>query len=132
MINEQKQRVITPWQVVMLFLSIYVLIALFVGTIFHLPNEISDLLNIVDTAICLVFIADFFYQLSTAPKKLAYLKWGWIDLVSSIPNVSFLRIGRLVRIARIFRLLRGVRSVKLIVSYLFVNRARGTLQQLQS
>jgi voltage-gated potassium channel len=111
----------------MLFLSAYVLFALFAEAVFPLPSEIARLLNVVDTAVCGVFAADFLLQLKTAKRKRDYLKWGWIDLVSSIPNLPFLRIGRLARVVRIVRVLRGVRSTRVIIAHLFQNRARGTL-----
>ena len=117
---------VTIWQIVMLFLCVYVLGALFVDTVFHLPDETSILLNRIDNLVCLVFIGDFVFNVITAKSKLGYLKWGWIDLLSSIPNVQFLRWGRFVRVIRILRILRGVRSTKLILKFLFLNRAKGT------
>ncbi|MFA5206935.1 MAG: ion transporter [Lentisphaeria bacterium] len=117
---------ITVWQIVMLFLSVYVLGAVFVETIFPLAPETSALLTWVDNLACVVFLGDFFFHLFTAKSKRDYLKWGWIDLVSSIPDIQFLRWGRFVRVIRILRILRGIRSTKLILQFLFANRAKGT------
>lgn len=117
---------ITIWQIVMLFLCVYVLGALFAETIFSLPPETSKLLNQIDTLVCLVFIGDFFYNVITAKDKLAYLKWGWIDLLSSIPNIQTLRWGRFSRFIRILRIIRGIRSTKMIMKFIFANRAKGT------
>ena len=122
---------LTMWQAVILFLSVYVLLALFVETVFDLPAQMRMLLTRIDDSICLVFIGDFIYRVITARSTLGYLKWGWIDLISSIPSfvipyVEFLRWGRVVRVFRILRILRGIRSTKLIVHYLFENRAQGT------
>lgn len=110
----------------MLFLCVYVLIALFIDTIFNLPPETSALLTQIDNFICIIFLADFLFNIFTAKNKLNYLKWGWIDLISSIPNVQILRWGRFARIIRILRILRGIRSTKLILKFLFANRAKGT------
>ncbi len=118
---------ITIWQIVMLFLCVYVLGALFVDTAFTLPHETSVLLTDIDNLICVLFIGDFLFQLFTAKSKLGYLKWGWIDLLSSIPSVEILRWGRCVRIFRILRILRAIRSARLITRFLFANRAKGTL-----
>jgi len=125
--DEARQSTLSAWQCLMLFLSVFVLVVLLVETVFRLPPEVSRLLSAVDMAVCGVFAADFFIQLKAAKRKRDYLKWGWIDLVSSIPNLPFLRIGRLARIVRILRLLRGVRSTRVIIVHLFENRARGTL-----
>lgn len=114
----------------MLFLSVYVLIVLLVQTVFTLPAEISRLLEVVDVAVCGVFLTDFVLQLKTAKRKWAYLKWGWIDLISSIPSLPFLRIGRLARLVQILRLLRGVRSIRVIIIDLYKNRAHGVFTTL--
>ncbi|MEI6807752.1 MAG: potassium channel family protein [bacterium] len=125
---------ISVWQATILFMSFYVLIALFIETVLTLPDQTAKLLNWIDNLICMLFIGDFIYQLATAKNKLGYLKWGWIDLVSSIPNIDysgmpnidFLRLGRFVRLIRILRILRGIRSLRQILKYLFENRAHGT------
>ena len=114
------------FQCLILILSVYVLGALFAQTVFALPPQVDLLIERIDFAICLIFIGDFFARLYKAPSKLSFLKWGWIDLLSSIPMFDFLRWGRLVRIVRILRILRAFRSTKLLLSYLFRNRARGT------
>jgi len=69
----------------MVALSAYVLLALLVEKAFTLSRHTSDILGIIDTVICAAFLADFFVQLGTARNKLHYLRWGWIDLISSIP-----------------------------------------------
>lgn len=114
------------FQCLILILSVYVLGALFIQTVFTLSPEVNLLIERIDFAICLIFIADFFARLYKAPTKLSFLKLGWIDLVSSIPMFDFLRWGRLVRVIRILRILRAFRSTKLLVGYLFKNRAKGT------
>ena len=124
--DQPQTKGLSSWQFLMLFLSVYVLIGLLVETIFVLPIQVSRLLSVVDAAVCAVFAMDFFLQLKAAKRKWSYLKWGWIDLISSIPSLPFLRLGRAARIIRILRLLRGVRSTRVIVSHLFENRARGT------
>lgn len=116
---------ISLWQISMLFLCVYALAALFVQTVFTLSPEISALLDRIDFFVCLIFISDFVYNLIVAKKKFVYLKWGWIDLLSSIPSIQILRWGRFARVIRIFRLLRAVRSTKQIVRFLFENRAKG-------
>lgn len=55
------------------------------------------------------------------------MKWGWIDLISSIPNIDILRYGRTFRLIRILRILRAFRSTKHIVNHVFKNRAKGVL-----
>jgi voltage-gated potassium channel len=80
----------------------------------------------LDTLICFIFLGDFFHRWYRAENRPAFLKWGWIDFISSIPMLSAFRWGRIVRIVRILRILRGVRSAKFILTVLFENKARGT------
>ena len=113
---------LTPLQIATLFLSIYVLLALVVQTIFDLPADVEALLEQLDFVICLVFLTDFFVRLWRAPSKPAFLKWGWIDFVSSIPMLDALRIGRVVRVVRLFRILRAFRSTKDLLRFVLLQR----------
>jgi voltage-gated potassium channel len=107
-------------------LSIYVLAALSVETVCTLPAEVSSLLQKLDTAICFIFLGDFFYHFYRSENRRAFLKWGWIDFVSSIPMLGIFRWGRLIRVVRIIRILRAVRSAKVILNIIFETRAKGT------
>ena len=110
------------FQIAILLLSIIVLGALGADTVFKLPKDISELLQTLDTLVCLLLLTDFGIRFYQAESKLGFLKWGWIDLIASIPNVSFLRVGRLVRILRIIRLLRAMRATQKVSSLLLNNK----------
>jgi voltage-gated potassium channel len=125
--STESHKKVTPFQLLMLLLSVYVLGALFFETVFTVSSQVASLLGMLDTAICLVFLGDFFYRLFHAERKLAFMKWGWIDLVSSIPMLNVFRWGRIIRVVRILRILRGVRSVKVILSVVLQAGVRGTL-----
>lgn len=117
---------ITTFQIFMVVLSIYVLIALFVDSMFALSPEMDGLINTLDFFVCMIFMGDFFYRLYHAPSKLTFLRWGWIDFISSIPMLSMFRGGNMFRIIRILRILRAFRSVKILVKYLLRNRTHNT------
>jgi voltage-gated potassium channel len=53
------------------------------------------------------------------------MKWGWIDLISSIPTFDLLRYGRALRILRVLRVIRAFRSTKNLVQFIFKNKAQG-------
>jgi len=106
-------------------LGVYVLLALGAQTFLPLSDSTSAILDHLDDGICLVFLGDFFISLFHAPNKLAYLKWGWIDLLSSIPMIDMFRAGRIARIIRILRAFRGIRSARFIADYLVHYRANG-------
>src|SRR5579863_5894859 len=98
------------FQIVVLILSIVVLGALGADTVFSFPASISNLLQILDAAVCVLLLVDFCIRFYRAPSKRAFLKWGWIDLVASIPYLPWLRAGRLIRVLRVIRLLRAIRA----------------------
>ena len=125
--SEEKKESLGLLNLLILLLSFYVLIALLVDTIFKLPPEISKLLNYIDNIICAVFLLDFFVRFKKAESKLAFMKWGWIDLVASVPTFDFMRAGRLLRVIRLIRLIRAFRSTKHIVQHVFKNKIQGTL-----
>jgi len=108
--------------VAILVLTVVNLSALIADSFLVLPNEVKKLVHVIDTAVCVVFFVDFLFQLYRADSKAAFLKWGWIDLIASIPNIDFLRWGRLVRVLRIIRLLRGIRSLQKILRMIFHDR----------
>jgi len=124
-VNNEVEEKISLFQLFILLLSIYVLISLFIEAAFNLPQEIAKVIQITDNVICIFFLYDFFYRLFQAKNKKKFMKWGWIDLLSSIPMLDSLRYGRLVRVFKIIRILKAVRSTKILVSYLFKNRAKG-------
>jgi voltage-gated potassium channel len=112
--------------IIVIVLSIYVLIALLVDTAFILPVETSRLLNYIDIVICIFFFVEFLIRFFKASNKLKFMTWGWIDLVSSIPMIGFLRYGRLFRLIRLLRIIRAFRSTKNLVQHIFFNKAQGT------
>jgi voltage-gated potassium channel len=125
-VSAQEQRP-SSWDLMIMALSLFVVVALAVETFVHLDAEVSRILRLVDTAVCFLFLADFVGRISRAESKLAYMKWGWIDLISSIPAIDALRWGRVFRIVRVLRLLRGVRSLQMFSELVFHRRVEGTL-----
>lgn len=113
--------------ILIIVLSIYVLVALMLDTFFKLPTEISRILNILDNIICVVFLLDFGQRFYVAENKLKFMKWGWIDLISSIPTFDFMRVGRALRLIRLLRILRAFRSTKHLVLHIFKRKTKGAL-----
>ncbi len=100
----------------MLVLSVYVLVALILDTFVINDPETKKLIQYVDLGVCGVFLFDFFYLFLTAKSKLEYMRWGWLDLLSSIPLVDPLRWTRVSRVIRIVRFLRTLKSLSVLVS----------------
>jgi voltage-gated potassium channel len=116
------------YQLFMLALCIYAILALAAERFFVLSAGTRELLDYADIGVCALFGIDFLVSLATARSRWKYFTtWGWIDLLSSIPTISVLRVGRAARIMRIFRVLRGVRATKVLSSFVLERRAEDTL-----
>ncbi len=116
------------YQLFMLALCVYAILALALERFFAISAGTRVLLDYADIGVCVLFAIDFFLSLATAKSRWRYFAtWGWIDLLSSIPTISVLRIGRAARVMRIFRVLRGVRATKILSSFVLERRSEDTL-----
>jgi voltage-gated potassium channel len=115
------------WEVVLFLLSIYVVVELYLSSIISYSDRTKNFLLVIDTIICGFFLADFSYRFYKAKNKMKYLKSDWIDFISSIPMVGFLRVGRVVKIIRV---LRVVRSGKFFFSVFNRNDSLKSLRNL--
>ena len=112
----------------MLILSTLALVVLAVETIFPLDAGTKLILSYADTFVCVLFFIDFLVLLYQADNKKKYLlTWGWLDLLSSIPVVGALRLGRAARIVRIFRVLRGLRAARVLTAFVLERRAQSAM-----
>ena len=129
-IEKKETEELTFSNILIIALSIYVLIALMLDTFLKLPVEISRMLFIIDDVICCIFLFDFFKRFFKAQNKLSFMKWGWIDLVSSIPVLHFMRLGRAFRLIRLLRIARAFRSTKHLMQHIFKRRTQGALKSV--
>jgi len=111
--------------IAVLIFSILALCLLLADTFLSLSTPVKQVLQYFDYAICLFFILEFIYQLWNANDKREYLKWGWIDLLSSIPVIDSLRYARLVRVIRIIRVIRTFRTIQSFLNEIYLNKAKG-------
>lgn len=123
----EKKTTLSGLNLIVFIFSIIALCALTIETFFNLPPETSKILGYLDYGICIFFLGEFFYRFFTASSKLEYLKWGWLDLLSSIPTVDILRLGRLFRVIRIIRILRTFKSITQLLGHIFRNKVKGTV-----
>ena len=123
--SEQKfTSTVTPYQVFMLSLCVWAMATLAAGALLPLDDETESILIYADTLVCGLFLLDFVVTLYRSASRLHYFAtWGWIDLLSSIPVIGPLRIGRAARAMRILRVIRGVKSARAIAHFLVAKRA---------
>ena len=122
-LTKEQKEALHPINIIVFFLSVYVIVALVLDTVFRFQGEIHQLLLDIDYVICGIFFIDFLHRLFTAKNKWEYMKWGWIDLLSSIP-VSFLPAGRLLRVVQLLRVVRAIRSIKFLSHYFLKNKIK--------
>lgn len=123
--NKEEVNSLNPLNIIVLVLSTYVLLALVIDTFFQLSVEISRVLDLIDNVICIFFLFEFCIRFYRAENKLKFMKWGWIDVISSIPTFDYLRAGRALRLIRLFRVLRAFRSTKHLVNHIYSNKRHG-------
>src|SRR5688572_25446545 len=90
---------VTPYELFILGLSVWTIISLAFQSTFALEPETLRVFDVADYALCGVFFLDFVHSVRVAPDRWRYMRtWGWIDLVSSVPAIDVLRIGRAARL----------------------------------
>lgn len=113
------------YPIFILVLSIMAIIVLAIETIYKFDESTNQILKYADHAVCVVFFLDFLKTLFEEENKVKYfVKWGWLDLLSSIPMLDVLRWGRAARIMRIFRALRALKSARVISQLILVKRGQ--------
>lgn len=115
---------LSPFQLIILTLSIVALGALGLELVVEMPPEAQRVLRWTDNSICVFLLIDFVLRFRRAESKWQFMKWGWIDLLASIPEVSVLRWGRFFRIFRILRIFRVVRSLRELFQLIFRTRTQ--------
>jgi voltage-gated potassium channel len=95
------------YNIFILVLTLFSL-AIMVLQIMPLDTTTLDLLRVYDNAICVIFLADFAYNLAGSRPKREYFIYqrGWLDLLGSIPTLGIFQFGALLRLARLSRLAR--------------------------
>jgi voltage-gated potassium channel len=125
-LTKEQREALHPINIIVFFLSVYVIIALLISTFMISRNsEVHRLLDDIDHGVCVIFFIDFLHRFFTAGNKREYMKWGWIDLISSIP-MTYLAVGRVFRVLQLIRVVRAVRSVRIMAHYFVKNRIRST------
>lgn len=104
--------------IISLYLSVVSIIILVCLFVLDNNTEIYKLLNIYDFAICVYFMYEFLSVFKKSESKLKYLfkEGGWIDLLSAIPSIEFLRVGRFVKIFRLFRIFKSFKLLKSFIT----------------
>lgn len=109
-------------------LSVFALLILGASVALPMSAETRRILDYADDGLCALFFVDFLVTLWRAEDRWRYfLRWGWIDLLSCIPSIDYLRAGRMARVFRVLRVLRAIRSAKVIAALILERRANSAM-----
>lgn len=121
--SEKKQ--FSGWDFVILVFSIFSLALLPIQMLYRGQEDVLQIVDCADYVLCSFFFADFVKQFIQAKgARLAYMKYGWIDLLSSIP-IQGAQFGRVFRILRILKVIRQVSKLSDITEGIFRNPTAG-------
>ncbi|MBN2651009.1 MAG: potassium channel family protein [Spirochaetales bacterium] len=118
------------YNILSLFLCLYVLVEISLEVVIKIPSNIQERLDLIDLAICIFFLMDWFFFFFMAKDKKKYFKIRFIDLIASIPFVQLLRpfrIFRTLRLIRLLRLAKGFKGINALMRIFFRNPARSAL-----
>ena len=97
------------------------------------PDEFDRLAEVLDGIVCALFLTKALWDLRRAPSKKAWVKWGWADLLASIPEIEWLRAFRGLRLLIVIRLFRSTtRSVSGLATLFDISRARSVAATVSS
>ncbi|MFA6072558.1 MAG: ion channel [Candidatus Woesearchaeota archaeon] len=77
---------------------------------------------LVDTAVCIVFLFEFFYFLFRAKNKWSYTKINFLDFLASLPFLLIFGFFSKLAILNIFKMIRGLKSILKIYEFIGKNK----------
>lgn len=125
-VSRGDQPEVSSYELFIAVLSVFSIVNI-VLELWPLDQNVKDVIVIVDTGLCVVFLADFLGRLWRADSKGEYFfrQLGWLDLLGSLP-IPGLRLARVFRIARVVRLVHAV-GMKTIIDKVLHDRAGSAL-----
>lgn len=100
------------WEIFMMVLAVAFVVEGFIPDWIDLTAQQSDLLDVIDMGITVIFVLEFATRIIIAESKKYYLREHWLDLVAVTPAVRWLRFARVLRLLRLLRLARAVKFMK--------------------
>ena len=98
-----------------IFILVLTIQSLFImaGLLLPVSAATHNTLEVWDTVVCVIFLGDFAFNLAGSRPRREYFinRYGWLDLLGSIPNLGILQFGALIRLARVARLARISRQL---------------------
>jgi voltage-gated potassium channel len=107
-IQQELRQKLRPWDWFVLGVAVLSLVLVVIETFVVLSPATFQALIMVDRAACGIFLVDVVVRWRREGWSRGFWKWGWLDLLASIPFDAAFRTLQLVRIYRIIRVLRAL------------------------
>lgn len=111
--EQAEQESLNGWDWLVLVIAGASLLLVLLETFLTLSPATLHMLTLVDRAACGVFIADLLVRWRRQGWRASYWRWGWVDLLASLPLDTAFRVFQAVRIYRVIRILRALRRLQL-------------------
>ncbi len=110
--DEAPRQRLNPWDWLVLVVAVVALLLVLLETFLHIPAGILSVLRTIDTLSCLIFLADIVVRWRREKWAASFWRWGWVDLLASIPFDPAFRTLQAIRIYRIIRLIRVLKKLQ--------------------
>lgn len=107
-IHQELKEKLRPWDWFVLAVAIVSLLLVVLETFVVLSPETLHRLTLVDRGACAIFLLDVVIRWRREGWSRGFWKWGWVDLLASIPFDAAFRTLQVVRIYRIVRVIRAL------------------------
>ena len=120
---------------IVLLLSLGLIVFISYDTFAHIPFLYNRTYMTFQFWVCMIFLADFFLELSFARNKRVYMARRWFFLLISIPYLNIIEMfgiqftDQTLYFIRFIPLVRGAYSLAMVVGYFSSNRAFTILAQ---
>ena len=111
-IDPKLRQRLNTWDWFVLVVAVVALLLVLLETFLHIPAGLLSGLRTIDTLSCLIFLTDIFVRWRREKWAAAFWRWGWFDLLASIPFDSAFRTLQAIRIYRIIRLIRILKKLQ--------------------
>ena len=115
-IDEELKQRLNPWDWLVLVVAVVSLLLVLLETFLRIPANVLPLLHEIDRLSCLVFLADIVVRWRRERWSVEFWRWGWIDLLASIPFDPAFRSLQAIRIYRFVRLFRVLKKLNTLTS----------------
>jgi voltage-gated potassium channel len=115
-IQDELREKLRPWDWFVLAVAILSLALVVVETFAALSDATLRNLILLDRAACGIFLFDVVIRWRREGWSRGFWKWGWIDLLASIPFDAAFRTLQVVRIYRIVRVIRALFKLQAVAT----------------